>query len=113
MLRKEKLEPIYGTVRLVKAGLPAGTSFLGFAGSPWTVATYMVAGQGTQEHGLARRMAYADPARFGAIIDAITELTVEYLAGQVEAGVDAVQPFESRAGSISPAQFKRWVNYPT
>src|SRR3546814_1499795 len=77
MLRKEKLEPIYETVRLVKAGLPAETSFLGFAGSPWTVATYMVAGQGTKDHGLARRMAYADPARFGAIIDAITDLRSE------------------------------------
>src|SRR3546814_6231699 len=109
MLRNEKLEPIYETVRLVKAGLPAETSFLGFAGSPWTVATYMVAGQGTKDHGLARRMAYADPARFGAIIDAITDLTVEYLAGQVEAGVDAVQLFDSWAGSLSPAQFKQWV----
>ncbi|HEY9579763.1 MAG TPA: uroporphyrinogen decarboxylase [Rhizorhapis sp.] len=113
MLRKEKLEPIYETVRLVKAGLPAETSFLGFAGSPWTVATYMVAGQGTKDHGLARRMAYADPARFGAIIDAITDLTVEYLAGQVEAGVDAVQLFDSWAGSLSPAQFKQWVITPT
>src|SRR3546814_4791576 len=73
----------------------------------------MVAGQGTKDHGLARRMAYADPARFGAIIDAITDLTVEYLAGQVEAGVDAVQLFDSWAGSLSPAQFKQWVITPT
>src|SRR3546814_1619875 len=58
-------------------------------------------------------MAYADPARFGAIIDAITDLTVEYLAGQVEAGVDAVQLFDSWAGSLSPAQFKQWVITPT
>src|SRR3546814_17712823 len=63
--------------------------------------------------GLARRIAYADPARFGAIIDAITDLTVEYLAGQVEAGVDAVQLFDSWAGSLSPAQFKQWVITPT
>src|SRR3546814_8236302 len=63
MLRKEKLEPIYETVRLVKAGLPAETSFLGFAGSTWTVATSMVAGQGAKDHGLARRMAYAALAR--------------------------------------------------
>src|SRR3546814_1424971 len=100
MLRKEKLEPIYETVRLVKAGLPAETSFLGFAGSPWTVATYMVAGQGTKDHGLARRMAYADPARFGAIIDAITDLTVEYLAGQVEAGVDRSEEHTSELQSL-------------
>src|SRR3546814_3064882 len=100
MLRKEKLEPIYETVRLVKAGLPAETSFLGFAGSPWTVATYMVAGQGTKDHGLARRMAYADPARFGAIIDAITDLTVEYLAGQVEAGVDRSEEHKSELQSL-------------
>lgn len=109
---RERLEPIYETVRLVKAALPPQTTFLGFAGSPWTVATYMVAGEGSKDHGLARRLAYGNPARFGAIIDAIVDLTVDYLAGQIEAGVDAVQLFDSWAGSLSPAQFERWVIAP-
>jgi uroporphyrinogen decarboxylase len=107
-----RLDPVYETVRRVRADLPPATTFLGFAGSPWTVATYMVAGQGSRDQSETRRMAYADPERFGLIIDAIIGLTVEYLSGQIEAGVDAVQLFDSWAGSLSPAQFERWVIEP-
>jgi uroporphyrinogen decarboxylase len=108
-----RLEPVYGTVAKVAAALPPETTFLGFAGSPWTVATYMVAGKGSKDQGETRRFAYADPAAFGAIIDAIADNTVEYLARQIEAGVDAVQLFDSWSGSLSPAQFERWVIAPT
>lgn len=107
-----RLEPVYETVRRVRGALPPATTFLGFAGSPWTVATYMVAGQGSRDQGATRRLAYGDPARFVGIIDAIVDLTVEYLAGQVEAGVDAVQLFDSWAGSLSPQQFDDWVIAP-
>lgn len=110
--RLERLEPIYETVRRVKADLPPQTTFLGFAGSPWTVATYMVAGQGSKDHSLARRMAYADPKRFGAIINAIVDLSVDYLAGQIKAGVEAVQLFDSWAGSLAPLEFETWVIAP-
>lgn len=109
----ERLEPVYETVRRVAAALPDRTTFLGFAGSPWTVATYMVAGQGSREQAEARRMAYRDPAAFGAIIEAIVEATVGYLDRQIRAGVDAVQLFDSWAGSLAPAQFERWVIRPT
>jgi uroporphyrinogen decarboxylase len=108
----ERLDPIYATVRRVAAALPPTTTFLGFAGSPWTVATYMVAGQGSKDQGAARQLAYADPAAFDAIITAIVDLTVAYLSGQIVAGVDAVQLFESWAGSLAPAQFERWVIAP-
>ena len=108
-----RLNPIYQTVEKVAAALPAETTFLGFAGSPWTVATYMIAGQGSREQAEARRYAYRDPAAFAAIIDAISAMTVDYLSGQVEAGVEAVQLFDSWAGSLSPAQFDRWVIAPT
>ena len=108
----QRLDPIYDTIRKVKATLPATTTFLGFAGSPWTVATYMVAGQGSKDHSEARAMAYSQPEAFGALIDAIIETTVEYLCKQIEAGVDAVQLFDSWAGSLSPAQFARWVIEP-
>jgi uroporphyrinogen decarboxylase len=107
-----RLDPVYATVRGVAAALPAATTFLGFAGSPWTVATYMVAGQGSKDQGETRRRAYADPAAFGAIIEAITATTIDYLAGQIAAGVEAVQLFDSWAGSLSPAQFERWVIAP-
>ncbi len=109
----ERLDPVYETVRRVKAGLPNGTTFLGFAGSPWTVATYMVAGKGSREQAEARRLAYRDPKAFGAIIEAISVMTVNYLSKQIEAGVEAVQLFDSWSGSLSPAQFERWVIAPT
>jgi uroporphyrinogen decarboxylase len=109
----ERLEPIYATVAKVKAALPAETTFLGFAGSPWTVATYMVAGRGSKEQAEARRLAYSDPARFEAIIEAVGAMTVDYLSGQIQAGVEAVQLFDSWSGSLSPAQFERWVIAPT
>ena len=108
----ERLRPVYGTVERVAAALPPEATFLGFAGSPWTVATYMVAGRGSKDQSETRRFAYRDEAAFGAIIDAVVELTVEYLARQIEAGVEAVQLFDSWAGSLAPAQFERWVIAP-
>jgi uroporphyrinogen decarboxylase len=109
----QRLEPIYRTVEKVKAALPPETAFLGFAGSPWTVATYMVAGQGSKDQAEARRLAYRDRSAFGALIEAIAGMTVDYLCGQIEAGVDAVQLFDSWSGSLSPAQFEQWVIAPT
>ncbi|MBO9621926.1 MAG: uroporphyrinogen decarboxylase [Sphingomonas sp.] len=107
------LDPVYATVRRVAAALPAETTFLGFAGSPWTVATYMIAGQGSREQAEARRLAYGDSALMQALVDRIVDCTIDYLAKQIEAGVEAVQLFDSWAGSLSPAQFERWVIAPT
>jgi uroporphyrinogen decarboxylase len=108
-----RLAPIYRTVEKVKARLPAETTLLGFAGSPWTVATYMIAGRGSREQAAARRYAYSDPEAFGGIVDAVAAMTVDYLSGQVAAGAEAVQLFDSWAGSLAPAQFERWVIAPT
>ena len=108
----QRLSPIYQTVAKVKAELGPETTLLGFAGSPWTVATYMVAGEGSRDQHDTRAMAYRDPGAFGAIIDAIADLTVEYLAGQIEAGAEAVQLFDSWSGSLSPTEFERWVIAP-
>ena len=108
-----RLEPIYRTVEKVKSRLPAETTLLGFAGSPWTVATYMIAGQGSRDQAEARRFAYADPRAFSQIVDAIAEMTVDYLSGQIRAGADAVQLFDSWSGSLAPDQFERWVIAPT
>lgn len=107
-----RLEPVYGTVRRVAAKLPAETTFLGFAGSPWTVATYMIAGQGSKDQGETRRYAYADPAAFDELVAAVVAMTVDYLTAQIDAGVEAVQLFDSWAGSLSPDQFDRWVIAP-
>ncbi|WP_066798150.1 uroporphyrinogen decarboxylase [Sphingomonas soli] len=106
------LDPVYGTVRRVKAVLDPAVTFLGFAGSPWTVATYMIAGQGSREQAEARRLAYADSGLMQALVDKITECTIVYLQGQIDAGVEAIQLFDSWAGSLSPAQFEQWVIAP-
>ena len=107
------LEPVYETVRRVKAALDPAVTFLGFAGSPWTVATYMIAGQGSREQAEARRLAYADPALMQALVERIETATTAYLHGQIDAGVEAVQLFDSWSGSLSPEQFERWVIAPT
>jgi uroporphyrinogen decarboxylase len=108
----ERLAPIYRTVTLVRERLGPETTLLGFAGSPWTVATYMVAGEGSRDQHLARAMAYRDPGAFQAIVDAVAAVTVDYLSGQIAAGAEAVQLFDSWAGSLAPDQFERWVIAP-
>nr|WP_321326273.1 uroporphyrinogen decarboxylase [uncultured Parasphingorhabdus sp.] len=108
----EHFEAIYATVRSVASQLDGKTTFMGFAGSPWTIATYMVNGQGSKDQAATRRFAYRDEAAFGELIAAIVDNTVTYLLGQIEAGVDAVQLFDSWAGSLSPAQFEKWVIAP-
>ncbi len=105
--------PVWETVRLTRAQLPGDVTMLGFIGSPWTVATYMVAGEGSKDHHVARSMAYRDPAAFGEIIEAIVEASLVYLSGQIAAGAEAVQLFDSWSGSLSPQQFERWVVAPT
>jgi uroporphyrinogen decarboxylase len=109
----ERLEPIYETVRRVVAQLSPETTMLGFAGSPWTVATYMVDGRGSRDQGETRRLAYRDPQAFQAIITAIEAMTIDYLSKQIEAGAEAVQLFDSWSGSLAPSEFERWVIAPT
>jgi uroporphyrinogen decarboxylase len=108
-----RLEPIYETVRKVKQALDPGKTLLGFAGAPWTVATYMVAGQGSRDQSETRRLAYSDPQLFQALISRIEQVTLDFLSGQLEAGADAVQLFDSWSGSLAPAEFERWVIAPT
>ena len=108
----DRLKPIYDTVKAVKAMLPGDKTLLGFAGSPWTVATYMVAGEGSRDQHETRAMAYRDRQAFQAIINAITEVTIEYLIGLIVAGAEAVQLFDSWSGSLAPAEFERWVIAP-
>ena len=108
-----RFETIYETVRKVKARLAPDTALIGFAGSPWTVATYMVAGQGSRDQAEARRLAYADPKRFSEIVERIEKATLQYLGGQIDAGAEVIQLFDSWAGSLSPVQFEQWVIAPT
>ncbi|MGX1790192.1 uroporphyrinogen decarboxylase [Bosea sp. NPDC055332] len=110
---QEVLAPVYETVKRVKAALPDGTALIGFCGAPWTVATYMVAGRGTPDQGPAKELFQRDPALFARLIDRLVVNSAAYLNAQIDAGVDAVQIFDSWAGSLGPDDFKRWSIEPT
>ena len=101
----DKLAPIYETVRILSRELPQETTLIGFAGAPWTVATYMIAGRGTKDQGPAHALKAADRAAFAALIDVITEATIDYLSEQVKAGAEVVKLFDSWAGSLKGQDF--------
>jgi uroporphyrinogen decarboxylase len=101
----DRLAPIYQTVRILTRDLPPDTALIGFAGAPWTVATYMIAGRGTPDQAPAHALKDADRATFSALIDRITEATVLYLSEQVKAGAEAVKLFDSWAGSLKGRDF--------
>ncbi len=101
----DHLAPVYETVRILSRELPAETTLIGFAGAPWTVATYMIAGRGTPDQAPAHALKSADRVAFAALIDRITEATIEYLSMQVQAGAEVVKLFDSWAGSLKGADF--------
>lgn len=101
------------TVQRLRQDLPTETALIGFCGAPWTVATYMVAGSGTKEQAPARLLAYRDPALFKSLIDIVVASSIEYLLLQVKAGADALQIFDTWAGSLPDGEFERWVTEPT
>ena len=107
------LAPVYETIGMVKSALPANVALLGFCGAPWTVASYMVAGRGTPDQEPARSFAYGDPAGFASLIDKLVEASVSYLVSQLQAGVDAVQIFDTWAGILPADEFTRWCIEPT
>lgn len=109
----ETLAPIYETVRILAGELPRETALIGFAGAPWTVATYMTAGRGTPDQGPAHAMKAAEPAAFAALIDRLTAATIEYLSAQIAAGAEVVKLFDSWAGSLKGADFDRFALGPT
>ena len=108
----DRFEPIYETVRQTRAMISDQVTMLGFAGSPWTVATYMVAGEGSKDQGKTRLFAYQHPEKFQAICDAIADVSITYLRGQIDAGAEAVQLFDSWSGTLAPDEFERWVIAP-
>jgi uroporphyrinogen decarboxylase len=107
------LVPVYETIRRVKEQLPPAVTFLGFCGAPWTVATYMVAGRGTPDQAPARLFAYRYPEAFAALIEILERASTEFLVRQLQAGVDAVQIFDTWAGVLPPEEFERWCVAPT
>ncbi len=101
----DRLAPVYETLRILARELPRDTALIGFAGAPWTVATYMIAGRGTPDQGPAHALKDMDRATFTALIDRITDATILYLSAQIEAGAEVVKLFDSWAGSLKGADF--------
>jgi uroporphyrinogen decarboxylase len=106
-------EPVYEALRLTRAGLPHGTALLGFAGAPWTLATYLAAGAGGDEQKAAKLWAYRDPQGFAALLDILGECVAFHLIRQLDAGADAVQIFDSWASGLPQALFEQVVVNPT
>lgn len=109
----DKVGAVYETVAKLKQELPADKTLLGFAGAPWTVATYMIAGAGSKDHAAARQLGYGNPELFGKILDLLVDATAAYLIKQIDAGADAVQIFDSWAAALPEPTFDAWVIEPT
>jgi uroporphyrinogen decarboxylase len=108
----KSLEPIYETVERVRGALDNTTALIGFAGAPWTVATYMVEGGGSRNFEHTKAWAFGDPETFGQLIDMITEATIAYLSRQIDAGAEAVQLFDTWASALPEMGFARWCIEP-
>ncbi len=108
----DRLAPVYETVRILSRELPSETTLIGFAGAPWTVATYMIAGRGTPDQGPAHALREGDPRCFDVLMDLLTESTIEYLSMQIEAGAEVVKLFDSWAGSLKGAAFTKYALEP-
>ncbi|MGR3500793.1 uroporphyrinogen decarboxylase [Pseudaestuariivita sp.] len=108
----EVLSPVYETVRILSRELPRETTLIGFAGAPWTVATYMIAGQGTKDQGPAHALKAENREVFEGILDRLTEGTIHYLSKQIEAGAEVVKVFDSWAGSLKGADFEKYAVEP-
>ena len=111
-LDMNRLAPVFETIERVKAALDPATALIGFCGAPFTVGSYMVAGESTPDQGPARQLAYAEPALFGRLIGLLIDSSVEYLSAQILAGVDAVQIFDSWAGVLPDLEYRRWAQIP-
>lgn len=108
----DHLAPIYETVRILSRELPDETALIGFAGAPWTVATYMIAGRGTPDQGPAHALMAENPAVFDALMERLTLATIEYLSMQIQAGAETVKLFDSWAGSLKGAAFEKYALQP-
>lgn len=110
---QDKVRTIWRTVESLRRSLDPSVALIGFAGSPWTVATYMVEGRGSKDYATVKKMAYGDPGLFQQIIDLLVDASFDYLVGQIDHGAQVIQLFDSWAGVLPETEFERWVIAPT
>lgn len=109
----ETLAPVYETVERLSSSIPKDCTLIGFAGAPWTVASYMVEGKGSKDYAHIKQWAYSDPEGFGQLMDILVEATIAYLVRQVQAGAEVIQIFDTWAGVLADDSFRKWVIEPT
>ncbi len=109
----DRLAPVVRTVRQLSKALPPETALIGFAGAPWTVATYMVEGGGSRDFARIKQLMWSDPETFKRLIDLVVEATATYLTAQIDAGAEALQLFDTWAGALPEEDFRQWVIAPT
>jgi len=109
----DKVGNVYETIKRLRSSLPENVTLIGFAGAPWTVATYMIGGEGSKDHAAARQLGYGNPDLFGKLLDMLVDATAEYLCAQIEAGADVVQIFDSWSAALPEPMFDAWVTEPT
>jgi uroporphyrinogen decarboxylase len=112
-LDRKIAQPVYEALKIVRAALPANVTLVGFCGAPWTVASYLIAGRGTEDQGPAKMLMRRDEKLFASIIDRLADATAQHLIGQIDAGADVVQIFDTWAGSLNEHEFDRWCVAPT
>ncbi len=111
-INSSRLSPVFETIERVKTTLPAEIALIGFCGAPWTLACYMIAGKSTPDQAPARLFAYRQRDLFQSLIDRLVQASIDYLAWQIEAGVEAVQIFDTCAGVLPFAELERWSLIP-
>jgi uroporphyrinogen decarboxylase len=109
---KQKLEPVYETLRLTKKNMPQETSLIGFVGAPWTLACYVIEGKSSKNFSTLKHIASADLAFFAALVDLLTDAVSEHAINQIEAGAEIIQIFDSWAGMANEAEYKQWIIAP-
>ena len=110
--QRQHLAPVYEAMERVVAAAPAGATVLGFAGAPWTLATYMVGGGKSRDFMVVKGWAYRDPESFARLIETVQEAVAAHLIAQLDAGAEAVQIFDSWAGALPEGEFQRWCIEP-
>ncbi|MCK9472392.1 uroporphyrinogen decarboxylase [Sulfurimonas sp.] len=100
-----KLTYVYDTIKLIKEQLADDKALIGFCGAPWTLATYMIEGEGTKTYNICKKMMYSDPELLHKILAKVTEVVKLYMEKQIQAGIDVVQIFDSWAAAIEPSKY--------
>lgn len=110
---EETLDPVFQAIKKIRAALPKEKPLIGFSGSPWTLACYMIEGKGSKDFAITREFSYKEPVLFAQLISLLTDAIIAYAKKQIESGINVFQLFDSWAGVLAEESFDQWVILPT